>query len=60
LATIQIRGGCIGRPHEVFVVRPSGGFHQSQIRAAKSVVNLMTLGGLRRAAFMTNVEPFEG
>ena len=51
-------GGCIDRPHDGIVVRRSGEIHRPQFGAVKSVVKLMTLGRFRRAAFVTNVEPF--
>lgn len=48
--------GCIARQHEGIVVRRSGRLDRPQFGAAKGVVRVMTRGGLRRAAFATNVE----
>lgn len=50
-------GGCIVRQHEGIVVRRSGAFHLQQFGKANTAVKLTTLAGMRRAAFVTNVEP---
>ena len=50
-------GGCIDRPQFQIDVHRSGEIHQPQIGTAASAANLMTLGCLRRAMWVTEDEP---